>query len=82
MKQHGVSEQEVHRVFEEQIEDAWKDMNQELLRPTQVPMPLLIRILNFARVMDLLYKEEDAYTHVGTVLRDAITSLLIDPVVL
>lgn len=83
MKQHGVSEEEVRKLFSRQIEDAWKDMNQELLRPSnQVPMPLLIRVLNLARVMDLLYKEEDAYTHVGKVIRDGITSLLIDPLLL
>lgn len=83
MKQHGVSEEEVRKVFSGQIEDAWKDMNQELLRPTsEVPMALLIRVLNLARVMELLYKEEDAYTHLGKVLRDGITSLLIDPLLL
>lgn len=83
MKQHGVSEEEVRKLFSRQIEDAWKDMNQELLRPSyEVPMPLLIRVLNLARVMDLLYKEEDSYTHVGKVIRDGITSLLIDPLLL
>ncbi|KAF3456768.1 hypothetical protein FNV43_RR01422 [Rhamnella rubrinervis] len=80
MKEHdGVSEDEVCELFNRQIVDAWKDINQELLRPTQVPMPLLTRVLNLARVMDLLYRDEDSYTHVGKVLRDGITSLLIDP---
>ncbi|KAF5461047.1 hypothetical protein F2P56_020873 [Juglans regia] len=82
MKQHGVSKQEVHEEFQRQIVNAWKDMNEELLKPTQVPMPLLLRILNLARVMDLLYKNEDAYTHLGGVLTEGVTSLLVDPVLL
>ncbi|KAF3450150.1 hypothetical protein FNV43_RR06230 [Rhamnella rubrinervis] len=79
MKEHGVSKEEVHRVFGEQIDDAWKDINQEFLKSTDIPVPFLIRVLNLSRVIDLLYKDEDAYTHVGKSLRDGITSLLIDP---
>ncbi|KAG6685677.1 hypothetical protein I3842_12G123700 [Carya illinoinensis] len=76
MKQHGVSKQEVHEEFQKQILNAWKDMNEELLKPTQVPMPLLVRILNLAHVIDLLYKDEDAYTHLGGVLIEGVTSLI------
>ncbi|KAG6685679.1 hypothetical protein I3842_12G123900 [Carya illinoinensis] len=82
MKQHGVSKQEVHEEFQRQIVDAWKDMNEELLKPTQMPMPLLLRILNLARVMDLLYKNEDAYTNLGGELIEGVTSLLVNPVLL
>ncbi|KAL4619516.1 hypothetical protein ACB092_06G084700 [Castanea dentata] len=80
MKQHGVSKEEVHNEFQKQIENAWKDINQGCLRPTQVPMPLLTRVLNFSQVMDLLYKDEDAYTHIGEVLIQGVTSLLVDSV--
>ncbi|KAK7822081.1 putative terpene synthase 2 [Quercus suber] len=80
MKQHGVSKEEVHNEFQKQIENAWKDINQGCLRPIQVPMPLLTRILNFSQVMDLLYKDEDAYTHNGEVLILGVTSLLVDSV--
>ncbi|XP_040989064.1 (-)-germacrene D synthase-like [Juglans microcarpa x Juglans regia] len=82
MKQHDMSKQEVHEEFHRLIVNAWKDMNEELLKPTQVPMPLLLRILNLARVLDLLYKNEDAYTHLGEVLIEGVTSLLVDPVLL
>ncbi|KAG6685681.1 hypothetical protein I3842_12G124100 [Carya illinoinensis] len=82
IKQHGVSKQEVHEEFQRQIVNAWKDMNEELLKPTQVPMPLLLHILNLARVMDLLYKNEDAYTNLGGVLIEGVTSLLVNPVLL
>jgi len=80
MKQHGVSKEEAHNEFQKQIENAWKDINQGCLRPTQVPMPLLTRVLNFSQVMDLLYKDEDAYTHIGEVLIQGVTSLLVDSV--
>ncbi|KAB1215316.1 (-)-germacrene D synthase [Morella rubra] len=81
MKQHGVSKQEAIDEFQKQIVSSWKNINKELiLRPTQVPMPLLVLVLNLTRVMDLLYKDKDAYTNVGGVLIEGITLLLVDPV--
>ena len=65
MKQYGVSEKEVYEKFLQQVEDEWKDNNEELLRPTNVPMPLLMRVLNLSRVIDVIYIGEDGYTHVG-----------------
>ena len=65
MKQYGVSEKEVYEKFLQQVEDEWKGINEELLRPTNVPMPLLMRVLNLSRVIDVIYIGEDGYTHVG-----------------
>ncbi|RVW82866.1 Valencene synthase [Vitis vinifera] len=53
------------REFHNQIVNVWMDINQECLKPTAVPMPLLTRVLNLSRVMDVIYKEGDGYTHVG-----------------
>ncbi|KAH0987040.1 hypothetical protein GBA52_014217 [Prunus armeniaca] len=79
-KQYGVSnEQEIIDVFNKQIVDSWKDINEEFLRPTSMPMPILERIVNLTRVVDLLYKKYDAYTHGGKVMNDCIASYLIDP---
>ena len=80
MKQYGVSMQEVHDEFRKQIVNAWKDINKECIRPTEVPVPLLTRVVNLARVMDLFYKDEDAYTHLGGVNVEGITSMLVDPI--
>ncbi|KAM5559431.1 (-)-alpha-pinene synthase-like [Rosa sericea] len=80
MKQHGVSEQETIEVFNKKIVDSWKDINEEFLKPTAVPMPVLTRVLNLTRVVDLLYKGEDEYTGVGNVMKDGVVSLFIDPV--
>ena len=80
MKQHGVSEQVVHDELNKQVANAWKDVNQECMRPTVVPMPLLMRVLNLARVVDVVYKEGDSYTHVGKEMKYDVASLFIDPV--
>jgi hypothetical protein len=78
--QNGATEEEAINEFRKEIADVWNDINKEFLYPTAVPMPLLTRILNFARVMDVLYKDEDGYVHAGTVVKDFVASLLVDPV--
>ena len=81
MKQHGVSEQQAYEEFHKQLENAWKDINEECLRPTAVPLLLLSRLLNFARAADVVYKgKKDAFTHLGEVMKNNISMLLIDPV--
>ena len=61
MKQYNVSKQEVHTEFQKQIVNTWKDINKECIRPTKVPVPLLAHVVNFARIMNLLYKDEYPY---------------------
>ncbi|XP_031127842.1 (-)-germacrene D synthase-like isoform X1 [Ipomoea triloba] len=80
MKEYGKSKEETIREFLERITNAWKDINQQCLKPTSFPMPILIRVLNFARVIDLLYSDEDSYTHSKTKLKDCITSILVNPI--
>ena len=65
MKQHGVSEQQAYEEFHKQLENAWKDINEECLRPTAV--------LNFSRAADEVYKgQKDAFTHLGEVTKNNI----------
>ncbi|KAI9186809.1 hypothetical protein LWI28_021191 [Acer negundo] len=80
MNQHGATEEETYNEFWKQVRSAWKDINEECLLPTVVPMPLLTRILNLARVIDVIYKDEDGYTHAGGFLKDFVASLLTNPV--
>ncbi|KAM1139776.1 hypothetical protein EV1_039507 [Malus domestica] len=75
MKQYGVSEQTTLDVFNKQVVDMWKDINEELLRPTAVPEFVLVRILNLTRVVDLVYKKGDGFTHVEKFMKDIIASL-------
>ncbi|KAL6321843.1 hypothetical protein AAG906_035542 [Vitis piasezkii] len=81
MKQYGVSEEQVYSEFQKQIEKAWLDINQECLKPTAVPMPLLARILNLTRAVDVIYEEQDGYTHVGKLMKNNIASLFINPTI-
>ncbi|XP_059428039.1 (-)-germacrene D synthase-like isoform X2 [Corylus avellana] len=78
--QHGATEEEAVDEFRKEITGAWKDINEECLYPTTVPMLAGMRILNFTRVIDVIYKDEDGYTYAEIVLKDFVTSLLVDPV--
>ncbi|CAH1446930.1 unnamed protein product [Lactuca virosa] len=77
MKQYDVPEKYVHDLFNKKIEDAWKDITHESLMCKDIPMTLIIRVINLARVMDVLYKRKDSFTHVGEELIDHIKSLLV-----
>ena len=80
MKEYGASKQEAYAKYDKEVVNGWKDINKELLRPTEVPIFVLERILNLARVMDTLYKEEDGYTNSKGILKNMINSLLVEPV--
>lgn len=82
MKQYGVSaEEEVYELFRKEVSDAWKDINQGFLKPTAVPIPVLVRVLNFTRAIDVIYKEDDGYTN-SHMLKDYISSLLVNPLLI
>jgi hypothetical protein len=80
MIQHDATEEEAIEELQKQVTNAWKDINEECLYPTTVPMPLLMPSLNLARVIDVIYKDGDGYTNAGGVLKDCVASLLVDPV--
>ncbi|XVF54382.1 hypothetical protein PTKIN_Ptkin05aG0176700 [Pterospermum kingtungense] len=80
MNQHNLSEEAALKDLEKMLEDAWKDMNEELcMRPTAVPRALLLRLLNFARATYFFYKHGDGYTNPEYV-KDDIRALFVDPV--
>ncbi|KAA3467283.1 putative terpene synthase 6 isoform X2 [Gossypium australe] len=56
MKQHGLSEKLTLKEFEKILEDAWKDINEERMRPTAIPGDLLVLHLNIARASYSFYK--------------------------
>nr|VDD08778.1 unnamed protein product [Brassica oleracea] len=53
------------------------ELNQELMRPHSFLFPFLMRILNLSRIIDVVYRYEDAYTH-PEFLKEHIVSLLIE----
>ncbi|KAG2682116.1 hypothetical protein I3760_11G176200 [Carya illinoinensis] len=80
MTHHNVIEEEAVHELRKQVTDAWKDINKECLYPIEVPMPILMQVLNLARVIDVVYKDEDGHTHAGIVLKDFVASLMVDHV--
>ncbi|KAG8385139.1 hypothetical protein BUALT_Bualt03G0010700 [Buddleja alternifolia] len=79
-KEHNVSKEEAIDEFNNKIEEAWKDLNEGFLKPTKFPAPLLYRILNHARITEVIYSKGDWYTNVGPEMKGFISQLLVDPV--
>ena len=80
VKQYGGTEEEAYTEFRARIAEAWKDINEECMEPRDVPLPLLVLIVNLARLSDALYKHENCYTHSGGIMKDTIKSMFIDPI--
>lgn len=80
MNQNGGSKTEVFDELEKRVKKAWKDINRECLEPRAVCMPILMRVLNLARVINLLYTGEDCYGKSSDKTRDIVKCVLIDPV--
>ncbi|KAJ7981637.1 (-)-germacrene D synthase [Quillaja saponaria] len=61
---HGVTEEEAVVELQKQVEDAWKDINEECLHPTSTaPKAILTGVANLARVIDVIYKDGDMAIH-------------------
>ncbi|KAL5766825.1 hypothetical protein ACOSP7_017442 [Xanthoceras sorbifolium] len=80
IKEYGVSEQEAYAELNKQINDSWKDINEECLNLTQLPRSLVKIILDFTRMTHVMYDGDDNFTRVGKQMQAYIASLLIDPV--
>jgi len=64
------------------IVGAWKDINEGCLQATEEEKPLVMRILNLSRVIQVLYSHSDAYTNSGGPTKDYIAALLCNPIML
>ncbi|KAL4352377.1 hypothetical protein GQ457_06G022290 [Hibiscus cannabinus] len=80
MNQYETSMQATYDELFKQVKDAWKDINEGFLKPMATSTSVLYRILNLAKVMDLYYKGEDAYTLAGDSAKTSITAVLIDSI--
>nr|QIT07368.1 beta-caryophyllene synthase 1 [Atractylodes lancea] len=78
MKQFDVTKDHAYGLANKKVEDAWKEIIRESLTCKDVPMPLIMRVINFTRVIHVMYKDQDNYTHVGDEMKNHIRSLLID----
>ncbi|PHT90259.1 hypothetical protein T459_05372 [Capsicum annuum] len=82
MNEFGVTKEEAQMEMRKVIENCWKDINQEYLKPTVViPRALLMAVINLTRVAEFIYKDEDAYSFPKNKLKDIISMVLIDPII-
>ncbi|KAG8386218.1 hypothetical protein BUALT_Bualt03G0126100 [Buddleja alternifolia] len=80
IKEKGASKEEAFDELQTQVSKAWKDINQECLHPTAISMPTLMRIINSASVIHLLYKDGDGYTNSKSEIKELIKYVLVEPV--
>ncbi|KAL8234115.1 hypothetical protein R6Q59_020215 [Mikania micrantha] len=80
-KSFEVSEDVALEALKNIIENAWKDINDGCLKPTEVPMDLLSTILNLARMTDVAYRHNDGLTFPERSFKKYITLLFFDRVV-
>ncbi|KAI3469925.1 hypothetical protein Pfo_026588 [Paulownia fortunei] len=81
MKENGVTKEEAMTKFSEIATNAWKDINEECLRPSSNSKDVLMRILNLERIIDVTYRNnEDGYTHPEKVMKPHIIALFVDPI--
>lgn len=78
MKEHNTTKEVAIAEFRCMIEDAWKTTNEAFLKPTDVPMPLIERVANFARTNDMIYKYIDGFTN-SAYLKKYILLLFVQP---
>nr|ADB90273.1 casbene synthase [Euphorbia esula] len=79
MKQHGLSKEEAVKVLEKMARDCWKEMNEEVMRPNQFSVDVLMRIVNLVRLTDVSYKYGDGYTD-SQQLKDFVKGSFVDPI--
>ncbi|KAK8682186.1 hypothetical protein V6N13_054580 [Hibiscus sabdariffa] len=80
MKQHKVTRDEAVRLFRAMIADGWKDVNEDSMRPTAVPMRVMKVAVNLQRLLDFAYRDHDAYTNPRISWKRFITKVLIEPI--
>ncbi|KAJ4724622.1 Terpene synthase [Melia azedarach] len=79
MEEYGTSRMETAEKFKIMITNLWKDINEECMRPTVVPLQLITGIVNVARIAEVFYKEVDGVTN-PEYLKDYVRKLFVDPI--
>ncbi|KAF2287617.1 hypothetical protein GH714_001803 [Hevea brasiliensis] len=79
MKEYGVSKEKAMEELRKMCDNAWKDMNEESMRPTAVSMPLITSIVNLARMMEVVFQYDDGYT-IASSLKDHVTLMFVEPI--
>ena len=77
IKQYDVTEEYACYMLHKKIEDVWKDINRESLVTKNVPMHLIMVVINLSRTVETVYHNDDNYTN-GVGLKDQIKHLFVD----
>ncbi|KAM3290181.1 vetispiradiene synthase 3 isoform X2 [Capsicum chacoense] len=81
MKEHNLSIEEVNEKLFKLVENAWKALNKELIKPTSMSAEVQMRIVNFTRIPDVVYKNnQDGYSDPKYNLKPLVESLLVHPI--
>ncbi|OMO90643.1 hypothetical protein CCACVL1_07328 [Corchorus capsularis] len=81
MKQHNVSRNETIEAFREKIAGAWKCINEEYcMKPTTVPRAILRAALNYQRMLDFAYRDNDEYTKPELSFKSIIPKVILHPI--
>jgi len=82
MKQYGISQAEAYNFLHKDVEDCWKVINEECLKSNDIPKIALDCVANYASMAELMYEDhKDKFTN-GELIKDYVSSLLVDPVYL
>ncbi|KAI7725736.1 hypothetical protein M8C21_026614, partial [Ambrosia artemisiifolia] len=76
MVSENVAVEEVNKM----VKNAWKDLNEACLKPTEVPLDLLVPIVNLARMNNVVYRYHDGFTFPENTFKEYITLLFCVPV--
>ncbi|CAA7016841.1 unnamed protein product [Microthlaspi erraticum] len=76
-KQYGVTEEEAFRKLSEMIADGDRMMNEEFLKPINVPNQVLKIVNNTLRAIYIFYDKDDGFTRPAKI-KNHITSMFVD----
>lgn len=62
IKQHGVTKKEASREYHKMIGDINKIVNEECLKTTNISHPVLMQVVDFGRMVNILYTSDDVFT--------------------
>ncbi|CAL9241937.1 unnamed protein product [Arabidopsis halleri] len=82
MNEHGVTKEEANRELEKMNGDMNKIVNEECLKITTMPHRILMQSVNYGRSLDVLYTADDVYNHREGKLKEYMSLLLVDPILL
>nr|XP_043618198.1 beta-caryophyllene synthase-like [Erigeron canadensis] len=80
MKKYEVTEEYARDLLHKRIDDAWKDMNKELLVNKDIPRPVIMIALNYVRSIETLYQNDTDHFTNADKLKDKIKSFFIDAI--